>query len=334
MKLRGFLLGKFLPPHEGHRFLVETALNMTDETSVLVCSTDAEPIAGTLRAEWMRAMAPRAQVLHLHRNLPQAPEDHPDFWNLWRAAILQSMPEPPTHVFASEPYVFRLAEELGALPVLVDPDRDAVPVSGSAILKAPAAHWDFIPRIVRPWFQKRVTLLGPESVGKTTLAHDLARAFATRVMPEYGRAYDVAYKQGANWRAKDLVALAQTHRAMREALAGLAGPLLVEDTDATQTAVWSKFLVGTVDPALAAIERATFADHYLLLAPDTAWVQDGVRYAGDAGVRRFFFDEAERRLKSLGACYDVISGPNFSARRRAAVDAIQRRFPDHAQSSR
>lgn len=334
MRRRGFLLGKFLPPHEGHRFLIETALAMTDETSVLVCSTDAEPIAGTLRAKWMRAIAPRAEVLHLHRNLPQTPEDHLEFWPLWRAAILETLSEPPTHVFASEPYVFRLAEELGAEPVLVDPDREAVPVSGSAILEAPAAHWEFIPRAVRPFFQKRVTLLGPESAGKTTLAHDLARVFGTRVMPEYGRAYDVAYKQGKNWRAEDLVRLAETHRAMRDALAGLAGPILIEDTDAVQTAVWSEFLVGNVDPALAAIERTTLADHYLLLAPDTAWVQDGVRYAGDVGVRRFFFDEAERRLKSLGARFDVISGADFPARRGMAIEAVRRRIPDLPQSSR
>ncbi len=51
MTQRGFILGKFLPPHEGHRFLVETALNMMDEVFVLVCSTNAEPIPGALRFE-------------------------------------------------------------------------------------------------------------------------------------------------------------------------------------------------------------------------------------------------------------------------------------------
>lgn len=70
---RGFVLGKFLPPHAGHRFLVETALAMTDETFVLVCSTDAAPIRGALRFDWMRKMSPGAGVIHLHRDLPQAP---------------------------------------------------------------------------------------------------------------------------------------------------------------------------------------------------------------------------------------------------------------------
>ncbi len=328
MRRRGFLLGKFLPPHEGHRFLARTALAMTDETTVLVCSTDAEPIAGALRFEWMRAMLPAARVAHLHRDLPQAPEEHPRFWPIWRSAILEVLPEAPTHVFASEAYVFRLAEELGAAPVLVDPSREAVSVSGSEILKAPHRWWDVIPAEVRPHFQKRLTLLGPESAGKTTLAADLAAAYRTRVMPEYGRTYDVAYKQGKNWRAEDLVQLAQTHQAMREAMRGLAGPLLIEDTDAVQTAVWSQFLIGDVDPALETIERENLADHYFVLAPDVAWVQDGARYAGDPAIRAFFFDEAMRRLRRLGARYVIIRGEDRATRRATAMSAARRRFPD------
>jgi NadR type nicotinamide-nucleotide adenylyltransferase len=223
-----------------------------------------------------------------------------------------------------------LAQELGATPVLVDPDRETVPVSASEILAAPHRCWAFVPREVRPYFQKRLTLLGPESVGKTTIAAALAEKFNTRVMPEYGRIYDVAYKQGKNWRAEELVALAVTHRAMREAMQGLAGPLLIEDTDAVQTALWSLFLTGGVDPALEEIERKNLADHYLLLAPDVGWVQDGVRYAGDPAVRAFFFHEAERRLKQLGARYDVIRGADFGARRTASINAARRRFPDFA----
>jgi nicotinamide riboside kinase len=140
-------------------------------------------------------------------------------------------------------------------------------------------------------------------------------------MPEYGRTYDIHYKQGKSWRAEDLVTLAETHRAMREAMRTDAGRLLIEDTDAVQTAIWSLFVVGDVAPALAKIERETRADHYFLLTPEVAWAQDGVRYAGDEKTRRFFFEEAERRLKALGANYDVISGADWDLRTTRAIRA-------------
>ena len=42
---------------------------------------------------------------------------------------------------------------------------------------------------MRPSFTKRVAILGPESVGKTTLAARLATAYQTVWVPEYGREY-------------------------------------------------------------------------------------------------------------------------------------------------
>ncbi len=75
-------------------------------------------------------MLPAARILHLHRDLPQTPEDHPEFWAIWRAAILEMLPEPATHAFASETYVFRLAEELGVVPVLITkPQNGGSPLS-------------------------------------------------------------------------------------------------------------------------------------------------------------------------------------------------------------
>jgi NadR type nicotinamide-nucleotide adenylyltransferase len=327
---RGFILGKFMPPHAGHAFLFRTALELCPSLTILVCSTDSDEIDGAVRARWTRAVEPRAIVSHLHRNLPQTPEESPDFWPLWRTAIRECFGDGFTHVFASEPYVFRLAEEMGAAPILIDPAREAFPVSASAIRRAPAAHWRFIPPPVRPFFQKRLALIGPESVGKSTLANRLAAHFKTLVAPEYGRAYDQHYKQGGNWHADDLADLARTHAAMRTAIAGEAGALLIEDTDALQTAVWSLHLTGEVSPALAELERSSLADHYLLLSPDVAWTQDGVRYAGDTGTRAFFFDEALRRLHVLGASFDVIDGGDFARRTERALALASRRFPEAA----
>ena len=33
---RGLVIGKFYPPHRGHKFLIETALNAVDHLDVLI----------------------------------------------------------------------------------------------------------------------------------------------------------------------------------------------------------------------------------------------------------------------------------------------------------
>lgn len=332
---RGFMLGKFMPPHRGHVFLAETAAGLVDELTVLVCSHDGEPIPGTLRHDWMMRLVPGARVLHMHRDIPQEPAEHPGFWPIWRAAIRAVHPEPIDAVFGSEPYVVRLADELGAEPCLIDPGRGVFGVSGRAIRADPARHWDFIPPLVRPYFQRRVTILGPESTGKTTLANALALRLGTRPMPEYGRTFDAHYRRGAGWRAADFVTLARTHRAMRRAMAPDAGPLLIEDTDALQTAAWAEFLLGVVPAELdELIATEPPADLALLLAPDVPWVDDGTRYSGAAATRTWFFEHLRARLEAAGARYTVIAGADWTARTEAAMSAVDHLAPARSEECR
>ena len=172
--------------------------------------------------------------------------------------------------------------------------------------------------------QKRLTLLGPESVGKTTLGERLAKHFGTQMVREYGRTYDEKYmqsrfKHGKGWREQDLVAIAETHAVMREALAPDAGPLLIEDTDALMTAVWAEYLLGAPLPRIEQLARETLADHYLLLTPETPWTDDGVRYAGASDERAWFFNAAKTRLDKWGAAYTIIAGAEWDDRARQAM---------------
>ena len=128
-------------------------------------------------------------ALPLEGPLPQAPSEHPDFWAIWRRALLAVLPGPPDRVFTSDPYGAELAATLGARWIPVDPDRVARPISGTAIRAAPLACWDHLPRPVRPYFVRRVSVFGPESTGKTTLAAHLAALHRTAWVPEYARAY-------------------------------------------------------------------------------------------------------------------------------------------------
>ncbi len=142
----GMLLGKFMPPHLGHVYLGEFAGRFVDRLPIVVCSLRREPIPGAPRFRWMQELFPFDNVVHLTDELPQQPDENPNFWDLWRLALPRMLPGRPDYVFESKPYGWRLAKELGAAFVAVDAARSAVPVSGTAIQTDPAAHWEYIPR--------------------------------------------------------------------------------------------------------------------------------------------------------------------------------------------
>jgi NadR type nicotinamide-nucleotide adenylyltransferase len=160
--MTGLLLGKFMPVHAGHQLLIDTAIATVGERAltVVVGTQPDEPIPGALRWAWVHELYPRVTVVHLNRTMPQEPADHPNFWPLWVAALLDLVPTRPDLVFTSEPYGDELAHRLGARHVSVDPTRSRVPVSGRAIRQQPRAHWSFLPPPVRAYYARRVVLHG------------------------------------------------------------------------------------------------------------------------------------------------------------------------------
>ncbi|MBK4218165.1 AAA family ATPase [Paracoccus caeni] len=320
MTTRGFLLGKFLPPHTGHVFMCNMAAAMCDELTVLVCSLDSDPIEGSLRYQWMKQLLPHVRVIHHTKNVPQTPEEHPDFWAIWQRICKEAHPEHLDYVFGSEPYVVELAKVLDARPKLIDPERLAFPTSARIILRDPAGNWDMIPDAVRPYFQRRVVLAGAESTGKSTLAAELASALNTRFVPEYGRIFD-AYRT-EDWQSSSFTEIELGHRAMRQAIAPSAGPILIEDTDELVTRVWQSALTGTM-PARA--RPSDLADLYLLLPTDLPWQDDGTRYQQADKFREAFQQSMKHELIEAGVAWRAISGTG-PARLRNAMEAIEQAF--------
>jgi len=322
-----------MPPHLGHQLMCETGAALAECMTVLVCSTELEPLAGDLRAQWMRELLPQCRVQHMHRDIPQEPAEHADFWNIWRVAIREYHPQPIDLVLGSEPYVFRLAAELDARAVLLDPERELTPVSGSSVRADPLGAWQWLPQPVRKFYQRRVCILGPESTGKSTLTTELARRFDGTPMTEYGRTYDAFYRRGEDWQHDDFIHLATTHLAMRESLSERGRSLVVEDTDAIQTAVWAAALKSEVS-LVNLVPRFEPADLYLLLTPEVAWHDDNTRYFGDPSTRAAFFDSCKALLEAHACRYLVVSGSDWSARTEQAASAVAVLLASVARSKR
>jgi len=313
------LLGKFLPPHLGHAYLCDFAQNFVDDLDIVVGTLEREPIPGALRYGWMQQMFPEANVLHLDEDLPQEPSEHPQFWAIWKRALLEILPAKPDFVFASETYGQPLADILDATFIPVDRARGIRPVSGTAIRDDPFGNWEFIPPAVRPYFVKTVCVFGPESTGKSTLNRDLASTFETIGVPEYARTY--LEERGAELTESDLLPIARGQVASQRALAPHANRILVTDTDALLTTVWADFLHGRCDPQVQELAKSHRADLYLLTKPDVPWVPDPVRYLPEN--RGDFFERCRDALDRIGAPYVIIEG-TWEQRKSKAIQAVNR----------
>lgn len=331
-RTHGLLLGKFMPPHQGHLHLIDFAreyLGEGSELTIVVGTLAREPIPGDLRFQWMRELASSfANVVHLTDDLPQDPSEHPDFWRLWQTALKRIHPRDIDCVFASEAYGRRLAEVLDAEFVPVDLGRKGVPISATAIRDDPFANWEHIPRCVRPYFVKRIVLFGPESTGKTTLASDLAAHYGTIYVPEYARTLLEATPPSPTHESPVTEPIMRSimmgQRASERALARSANRLLFLDTDVLTPTIWWKVLLGEDCPITHA--RDAYAERYdltFLTDIDVPWEPDPIRYRPDD--RASFLALCDAALRAANRPYFPLRGSR-EERLRAAVRIIDEHF--------
>ncbi len=308
----GLVLGKFLPPHAGHLYLIEHALRCVERLTVVVGTLARETLPGALRFAWMTELCPDATVVHLTDENPQDPSEHPEFWAIWKASIQRVVPEPIDVVFASEAYGARLAHDHGARFIPVDPGRTIVPISGTAIRDAPLANWQYLPAPVRAHYAKRVCIVGAESTGKSTLAAALANHYQTTLVPEYARTYLEAL--GRAPLASDMPVIAINQLASEDVLARSCNRVLICDTDARVTRLWSDALFGACDPVVEHLAQRRY-DLTIATGPDLPFEPDPIRYLPeqrDAFHARIDFadlvvtGDRETRLRTACAAIDQL----------------------------
>lgn len=326
MMKRGFLLGKFMPPHAGHIALIRAARALVDELTVLVCWLPGDPIPGETRLAWMCDLLPDCRVVGHGAPVPQAPGDSADFWPIWRAIVADVHPEPIDYLFAGEGYGAQLARQVGGLfvplggRVLGLAGDPLAGLSASAVRADPAAHWPYLPQPVQAHYRRTICLHGAESTGKTALAALLAAETGALTVGEYGRSHCEVHKEPLT--LGDLLLIGRAQQAMIAAAAAWAGPLLIADTDALMTAAWVAMLLGKRPAELMAAPKA---DLYLLLEPDLPWVDDGTRFFSDPADRHRFARIVEQVLVDAGVPFVRIAGqgPARLAAARAAMGVIK-----------
>lgn len=328
MSRRGLIIGKFYPPHRGHKSLIDSALAQVDDLTIIVCDQPNEDPPAALRGEWLREIHPTVRVLVV--------EDHydPHDSKLWADLTRGWLGFTPDVVFTSEDYGERFAQFLGCRHVQVDKARTLVPISGTRVRSDPLGCWEFLEPPVRGYYALRVVLIGAESTGKTTLAVALAKELATVWVPEFGRVYSerkIAAGVGDVWTSEEFRLIARTQCAHENAAAREANRVLVCDTNAFATSVWHRRYMRTRSSEVEAIAAAhRLPDLYLLTDLATPFVQDGTRDGEHirAWMQRAFLEE----LTATGRPFVEIAG---SQEKRLAdgLAAIRKRM-DESSSGR
>lgn len=336
--MRGLILGKFLPPHRGHEYLVNFAASFVEYLTVHVCPSPNDPIPGELRYQWMRETfhgRDGIRVVYNDDPNPQVPEDDPEhFWDLWRKSLLRHTGHPVEYVFASEEYGWRLGETLNATFIPVDPAREVWPTSGTAVRAGVLREWQNLLPAARPHFALRVALVGPECSGKSTLTKQLATAFNTTFAPEYARTYieslppdrlDKLYGPDGRFDAETMRYFIIGQAASMEAQARQCNQVVFSDTEALITAAWCEHFLGSVPGFVTEqLARQRF-DLYLLSSATEGWLQDGQRVHPDQESRVRFEERCRWYLEEYNYPYVCLMG-NWEERFEQARMAVQGLF--------
>ncbi|MFC4857433.1 AAA family ATPase [Actinophytocola glycyrrhizae] len=343
------VLGKFYPPHAGHHRLIRVAAVSSARTTVAVLAAAVESIPLADRVAWLSAEHAADAGVAIVGDVDDHPIDYHDdaIWDLHvgivravlaRRAMLDGDPRraPVDVVFSSEDYGAELASRLGAKHVAVDPDRTAVPVSGTAIRADTPAHWDQLAPATRTGLCARVVVVGAESTGTTTLSRALADHYRAEWVAEEGRRHTEDKFTAATalaggvpprlddlvWTVGDFVDVARRQSREEDRAAGRGGPLLVCDNDAWAATVWCERYLGAAHPVVATERRPALyllTDHVGVPFEQDGW-RDGEhrrewmtgRFSELLSARgvpwvKVTGDREERLSRAVAACDDLLT---------------------------
>lgn len=299
--MRGLVIGKFYPPHLGHNYLIDAALKASDEVDVLVVDSPAYHLPAEKRREWLQARHPTANV----RIIPDINND--DDSVAWAAHTMQFLGYKPDVVYSSEDYGAPWAHYMGAKSVVVDKARHVVPISGTKVREDFLASWQYLSDETKSGLALRIVIVGAESTGTTTLAHDLAAALKVPWVPEVGRYYtESILTTDVKWNDGDFYRIGALQQSYENAIASRSDGVIVCDTNAVATELWQRRYMKRTTPKMHEIGAKDKADLYIITGDEIPFVQDGIR--DGEHIRHQMHKWFVSHIKKTGVPYIIVTG--------------------------
>lgn len=280
------VLGKMYPITLGHLHLINTSIENSEHTHVVISHNKSQTISGEIRFNCLKEIYKNNTNVTVYNfddtGLPQ--HDHEcksldEFYSYWIPEIYKLIDELDV-VFTSENYGDDFAKYLGVEHFLVDKERITYPISGTEVRTNPFDKWNYIPEQIKPYFVKRIAIVGPESVGKSTLTRELSNWYQTNFVDEYGRT--VYEANGNKVTHEDFIPISEGRQSLEDWNIKKSNKLLFCDTEDITTYLFLKMYCDDWTKEeeqwfLKTLSEKKPYDLYILLKPDFKGVQDGTR---------------------------------------------------------
>jgi HTH-type transcriptional regulator, transcriptional repressor of NAD biosynthesis genes len=333
----GFIGGKFLPLHLGHVYAIVHASTIVDELYVILSHSELRDrelcqdtkmnyIPAPIRLRWLSQLTkdmPHVKVISIE---DQQDNDNYD-WAEGAQLIKGKIGKPIDYVFSSEIQYNDIFKELypNAKHKLIDPMRSQVTISATTIrTEGVFKHWEFIPDFVRPYFVKKIVVVGTESCGKSTLIRNLAKIYNTTYTAEYGRTLceELGGCDGIMVK-EDYQRIAYGHKMEEFKAIEKANKLVFIDTEAIVTQFYSNLYNDEHQAILDEMAKLQDYDLWLFLEPDVKWVDDGLRVHGEESAREQNNQHLKTLLNKHHIDFRVLNG-NYENRLKEAIQYIEK----------
>lgn len=291
----GLFVGKFVAYHKGHQHFINHFSSMCHKLKLVLCTKPSDLVDGNIRKAWLENDL--KYNIHNEINEPQnielflLKEDdiplYPEGLVQWCKAISNLVGDFEI-MFGNEEYVIDSANMFKCEYYIPDIKRKKINISSTEIYKNKLKYYDLLTTVAKPHFNKKVSITGVESTGKTTLAKNIAESFGGLFIEEYGRTYyeNKVLKTGLhgfnNWTVQDFENIAYYHNSILEDAMSKPNKLIILDTDALITEIFSNIYIRQTSEELQNIVKNQKFDLTVLLDyANTNWKNDGVRMLGD-----------------------------------------------------
>ncbi len=333
----GFIGGKFLPFHLGHAYAIVKASSMCDKLYVIlsygkerdynlcVKQGNIKEIPYKVRLSWLRQFTADMQNVKVIAIEDSAKTNEDYDWERGAKDIKLAIGEKIDYIFSSEESYTPIFAKLypNAKHIIIDNERKMYPISATKIRKeGPFKHWKFLPKIVRPFFVKKVVIVGTESCGKSTLIRNLSKIYNTNYVEEYGRTL-CEIKGGADaLLEEDYPIIAYGHKMLEEKAIKDANKIVFIDTESLVTKYYLELYENKKSKLYDEIAKLQNYDLWIYLEPDVKWINDGTRTHGEQKIREENGVKLKKILTDANVDYQIITG-NYVERLTKAIDLIE-----------